>query len=337
MRAHKMVKGTVVLVLLAVIVAGCTSVPAAGPTQSTTEKGSVAMIFPGPVGMGWNTRAYTALQKYEKDGYKTAYVDEVADVDNEGQMRTFAQQGYTLVVGHGFTFVDPVAKVAPEFPKTNFFITAGLPAEGQQLPENVGYMKYHSEQGTYLAGMLAAYMTKSGVIGYVGAQATPICLADLAGYKMGARAIKPDIKVMSVWTGVWEDPAKGKEAALAMIDNGADVIMHDADLTGTGAMQAAKDRSVYAIGMVDDQSSIAPDLFLTSILLNITKAIENQMGYIEAGKFGGIQEPGIKEGVIDIAPIGTFVPADIAKKVMDARQQIIDGQLVVEAIYEEIP
>jgi basic membrane protein A len=325
-----------VLLLVATLATACGAVTA--PTVAPAANGSVAMIFPGPVGdQGWNTKAYLALQEYEKQGYKTAYVDQVPDVDNEGHLRTFAQQGFTLIVGHGFTFVDPVSKVAPEFPDSNFFITAGLPAEGQELPRNVGYMKYHSEQGAYLAGMLAAYMTKTGVIGYVGAQATPICLADLAGYKMGAREINPDIQVMEVWTGVWDDPAKGKEAALAMIDNGADVLIHDADLTGTGALQAAKERSVYAIGMVDDQSSIAPELFLTSVMLNITKAIENQMGLIESGAFGGVYAPGIKEGVIDIAPIGSAVPADIAKKVMDRRQDIIDDKFTVEAIYEEIP
>lgn len=325
-----------VLLLVAVLATACGA--ATEPTAAPSEKGSVALIVPGPVGdQGWNTKAYLALQEYEKQGYKTAYVDQVPDVDNEGHLRTYGQQGFTLIIGHGFTFVDPVSKVAPEFPKSNYFITAGLPAEGQALPKNVGYMKYHSEQATYLAGMLAAYMSKSGVIGYVGAQATPICLADLAGYKMGAREVNPDIQVMQVWTGVWDDPAKGKEAALAMIDNGADVLIHDADLTGTGALQAAKERSVYAIGMVDDQSSIAPELFLTSVMLNITKAIENQMGLIEAGQFGGIYAPGIKEGVIDIAPIGPAVPADISKKIMDRRQEIMDGKFTVEAIYEEIP
>jgi basic membrane protein A and related proteins len=325
-----------VLLLVSILVTACGA--ATEPTAAPPSKGSVALILPGPIGdQGWNTKAYLALQEYEKEGYKTAYVDQVPDVDNEGHLRTFAQQGFTLIVGHGFTFVDPVSKVAPEFPKSNFFITAGLPAEGTELPKNVGYMKYHSEQGAYLAGMLAAYMTKSNVIGYVGAQATPICLADLAGYKMGAREINPDIKVMSVWTGVWDDPAKGKEAALAMVDNGADVLIHDADLTGTGALQAAKERNVYAIGMVDDQSAIAPDLFLTSVMLNITKAIEAQMGLIEAGTFGGVYAPGIKEGVIDIAPLGKAVPADIAKKIMDRRQEIIDGKFEVQAIYEEIP
>jgi basic membrane protein A len=325
----------VVLLLVAILATACGG--AATPTAAPKSKGSVAMILAGPIGdQAWNTKAYLALQKYEKDGYKTAYVDQVPDVDNEGHLRTFAQQGYTLIVGHGFTFVDPVMKVAPEFPNSNFFITAGLPPEGVQVPKNIGFLQYKSEQASYLAGMLAGYMSKSGVIGYVGAQATPICLADLAGYKMGAREVNPNIKVMSVWTGVWDDPAKGKEAALAMIDNGADVLIHDADLTGTGALQAAKERGAYAIGMVDDQSSIAPDLFLTSVMLNITRAIEDQMGFVEKGTFGGVYTPGIKEGVIDIAPIGKAVPADIAKKIMDRRQEIIDGKFQVQSIYQEI-
>jgi basic membrane protein A len=335
--SKRKVRFCVVPLLLVVALIATACGPSTPQPAESEEEGSVALIVPGPIGMAWNTKAYLALQAYENQGYKTAYVDEVPDVDNEAHLRTFGQQGYDLIVGHGFTFVDPVAKVAPEFPDSNYFITAGLPAEGQELSENIGYMKYHSEQATYLAGMLAALMSESGVIGYVGAQPTPICLADLAGYKMGAREINPDIQVMQVWTGVWDDPATGKEAALAMIDNGADALMHDADLTGSGALQAAKERGVYAIGMVDDESSIAPDLFLTSVMLNITAAIEAQMGLIEAGEFGGVYAPGIKEGVIDIAPIGEFVPDDIAKMIMDRRQEIVDGTFEVEAIYEEIP
>jgi basic membrane protein A len=229
-----------------------------------------------------------------------------------------------------------VLKVAPDFPESHFFVTAGLPAEGTEIPENVSFMQYKSEEGAYLAGMLAAMTSKSNIIGYVGAQPTPICLADLAAYKMGAREVNPDIQVMSVWTGVWDDPAKGKEAALTMIDNGADVLIHDADLTGTGAMQAAKERGAYAIGMVDDQSSIAPELFLTSVLLNVTKGIGDQMDLIANGTFGGVWKPGIKEGVIDIAALGPAVPEDMAKKIMDRRQEIVDGTFQVPAIYEEI-
>jgi len=329
------------LLLLLVVAAACSPAaeePAAVEPETSGEgKGSVAMILPGPIGdQGWNTSAYLGLQEYEEQGYRTAYVDEVPDADNEGYLRSYGEQGFDLVVGHGFTFVDPVMKVAPEFPETNYFITAGLPPEDAEIPSNVGFMKYHSEQACYLAGMLAGAMSESGKIGYVGAQQTPICLADLAGYKLGAREVNPDIEVMDVWAGVWEDPAKGREVALTLIGNGADVLLNDADLTGTGALEAGKEEGVYLVGMVSDQSDIAPELFLTSVLLNVKEAIAAQMERVNDGEFGGIWNPGIAEGVIDIAPLGPDVPDDLAQMIEERKQQIADGEFEVPAIYEEM-
>ena len=172
--------------ILAVAVSGCVVVqqpaaaPAAAPakqseaaaSQAGQEAGGaakVAMILPGPIGdQGWNTKAYLALEEYKKQGLETAYTDQVPTPDNENYLRSYAKQGFDLIVGHGFTFVDQALKVAPEFPNSYFFITAGLPPEGVEIPANVNFMQYKSEQGFYLAGMLAGLMTKSNKIGYVG-------------------------------------------------------------------------------------------------------------------------------------------------------------------------
>ncbi len=339
MFTQRITLGVISLLLVASILAGCvmpTPAPTAQP-QAGTRVAKVAMILPGPIGdQGWNTKAYLALEEYKKQGFETAYTDQVPTPDNESYLRSYGQQGFDLIVGHGFTFVDTVMKVAPEFPNSNFFITAGLPPEGVEIPKNVSFMQYKSEQSFYLAGMLAGLMTKSNKIGYVGAQATPICLADLAAFKLGAREVNPNIEVMSVWVGAWEDPAKGREAAITQIDNGADVLIHDADLTGTGALRAAKEKGVYAIGCVDDQSSIAPELFLTSAMIDVTGAIGAQMDRIEKGEFGGVWQPGMKEGVIALAPFGPAVPEDVRKKIEERRDEIVNGSFEVPAIYEEI-
>jgi basic membrane protein A len=337
MKKRTQLVGLCLLLVLAVSTACAPAAEEPAAPESEAEKGSVAMILPGPIGdQGWNTKAYLALEEYEKQGYRTAYVDEVPDADNEGYLRSYGEQGFDLVVGHGFTFVDPVMKVAGDFPDTHYFVTAGLPAEGAELPANVGFMQYHSEQGCYLAGMLAAMLSEADRIGYVGAQPTPICLADLAAYKMGAREVKPDIEVMEVWAGVWNDPAKGKEVALTLIDSGADVLIHDADLTGTGALQAGKERGVHLIGMIDDQSDVAPEFFLTSVLVDVSEAIASQMDLIESGDFGGVWKPGIPDGIVDIAPFGPDVPDDVAQEIEERKQEIANGDFEVPAIYEEI-
>jgi basic membrane protein A len=339
MLTHRVTNGVISLLVIALILVGCGQAapqPTAEP-GAATGKGKIAMILPGPIGdQGWNTKAYLALDEYKKQGYETAYTDQVATPDNESYLRSYGQQGFDLVVGHGFTFVDSVMKVSPEFPDSHFFITAGLPPENTEIPENVNFMQYKSEQSYYLAGMLAGLMTKSNKIGFVGAQSTPICLADLAAFKLGAREVNPNVEVMSVWVGAWEDPAKGREAAITQIENGADVLIHDADLTGTGALRAAKEKGVYAMGCVDDQSQIAPDQMLTSAMIDVTGAIAVQMDRIESGQFGGVWKPGMKEGVIGLAPFGKAVPDDVRKQIEQRRQEIIDGKFEVPSIYEEI-
>lgn len=336
---NKMALGVIALLMIALVVGGCTLVTPEPPTEpeAASEVAKVAMVLPGPIGdQGWNTKAYLALEEYKEQGYETAYTDEVPTPDNESYLRSYAQQGFDLIVGHGFTFVDQAMKVAPEFPDSNFFITAGLPPEDAEIPPNVNFMQYKSEQAFYLAGMLAGLMTESNKIAYVGAQTTPICLADLAAYKLGAREVNPDVEIMSVWVGAWEDPAKGREAAITQIENGADVLIHDADLTGTGALRAAKEKGVYAIGCVDDQSEIAPDLFLTSAMIDVTGAIGAQMDLIEKGEFGGVWTPGMKEGVISLAPLGPAVTDDVREQVEKRQQEIIGGTFEVPSIYEEI-
>lgn len=348
--------GVVLLVALALLVASCVVVapqPAAEP-QAPAAEGSapqaeaagaspiedsikVAMILPGPIGdQGWNTKAYLALEEYQKEGYETAYTDEVPTPDNESYLRSYAQQGFDLIVGHGFTFVDQALKVAPEFSDAHFFITAGLPPEDIELPSNVNFMQYHSEQGFYLAGMLAGLMTKSNTIGFVGAQATPIVLADLAAFKLGAREVNPDVEILTVWVGAWEDPAKGREAAITQIENGADVLIHDSDLTGTGALRAGKEKGVYLIGVIDDQSDIAPDLFLTSVKVDVTRAIASQVELIKSGSFGGVWKPGMADGIVELAPFGPAVSEEVAQQIIQRQQEIIDGSFEVPVIFEEI-
>jgi basic membrane protein A len=353
---EKLLVGIIIVLALAIGVAGCVTVvqqPAAEPQAPAAEESEaepadseaemaedtmkVAMILPGPIGdQGWNTKAYLALEEYEGQGFETAYTDEVPTPDNESFLRSYAEQGSDLIVGHGFTFVDQALKVAPEFPDSHFFITAGLPPEDADLPSNVNFMQYKSEQGFYLAGMLAGLMTESDKIGYVGAQATPICLADLAAYKLGAREVNPDVEILTVWVGAWEDPAKGREAAIAQIDNGADVIIHDADLTGTGALRAGKEKGVYLIGVIDDQSDIAPELFLTSVKVDVTEAIASQVELIKSGEFGGVWSPGMADEIVGLTPFGPAVPEEVAEQIKARAQEIIDGSFEVPSIYEEI-
>lgn len=332
-----------ITVMVALLVAACapsaTPTPAAptAPPAARPEKLKVALLLPGSIGdAGWNANAYKGLQQIQAEGYETAYTESIPIPDIEAAFRGYAEQGYNLIIGHGFEFGEPALKVAPDFPNT-FFHVSGKAPPNVTIPKNVGFLDQQEFQGAYLCGVLAGLMTKSNKIGYVGGMEIPPQLANLAAFTTGARSVNPNVQILGVLTGTFEDPEKGREAAQAQIANGADIIMQTADSTGMGAIQLAKEKGVYIIGYGGDQSEMAPDLFLTSLVVDNPKAIALQVDRINQGTFGGsVWVAGIKEGIIDIAPFGPAVPKDVAEQISKLREDIISGKLVVPEIYERI-
>jgi len=332
-----------------------TEAPSAAATESPSGAVSegeikVALLLPGSIGdAGWNANAYKGLQEIEAQGIETAYTESVPVPDIEAAFRGYAEQGYTLIIGHGFEFGEPALKVAPDFPDVYFHVSGKAPPD-VEIPPNVGFLDQQEYQGAYLCGMVAGSTTETNKIGYVGGMEIPPQLAryvggmeippqlsNLAAYTLGARSVNPDVEILGVLTGTFEDPEKGREAAMAQIGNGIDVLMQTADSTGMGAMQAAKEKGVYIIGYGGDQSEIAPDLFLTSLLVNNPMAIAMQVERIKEGTFGGsVWVAGIKEGIIDIAPFGEMVPQEVQDEVMAMRDKIVGGEFVVPEIYDRI-
>ena len=172
-------------------------------------------------------------------GHDTAYTENVEAAAIEESLRNYANEGYDLVIGHGFEFGDPALMIADEYPDTYFFITGKKPNEEVQVPKNVCFVdsKYH--EITYLVGMLAAGTSQSGVIGYIAGASNPTQIAGYNAFIAGAKDMNPDIDVKAVITGTFTDPAKGQETAIAQIEAGADVIVQSASNTGLGAMEAA--------------------------------------------------------------------------------------------------
>jgi basic membrane protein A len=292
----------------------------------------VALLLPGSINdAGWNASAYKGLKEIEAMGIKTAYTESVPLSDMEAAFRGYAEQGYTLIIGHGFEFSDAALKVAPEFPNTYFYVSGKAPPS-VTIPKNLSYIDQQEFQGAYLCGMLAGLMTKSNKIGFVGGPGIPPQIANSGAYFDGARSVNPNIEIFGAFTGTFEDPEKGREAALAQIKNGADIIMQTADSTGMGVIQVATEEKVWIIGYGSDQKDLAPNLVMTSLTVDIPKSIVMQIDRIKNGTFGGLWVAGIKEGIIDIAPFGPMVPEDIAKQVMAARDDIISGKLVVKEL-----
>lgn len=308
-------------------------------SSNSDGKIKIALLLPGAINDGgWNASAYEGLQKLKNEGYEVAYTESIPVPSIEETFRNYAEKGYNLIIGHGFEFGEPALRVAPQFPDTKFFISGKVPPNATIEP-NVGFIDQKEYEGAYLAGALAGLMTKTNKIGYVGGLEIPPQLANLAAFTKGAQAVNPKAQVLGVIAGTFEDPAKGKEAALAQIDNGADIICQTADSTGMGAIEAAKAKGIYVIGYGGDQYEIAPDLMLTSIVVKIPDAIEMQVKRINEGTFGGLWKAGIAEGIVDIAPyheLEKVIPDEVKQKIEQLRQDIINGKLIVPEIYERI-
>jgi basic membrane protein A and related proteins len=285
---------------------------------------------------GWGATAYNASQALkEKYGLELTAVENVAIPDIEPTLRDFADQGNKLIIAHGFEWGDPALRVGADYPDTKFVVFTGL-TNGS----NVASVFPMQQEGAFVLGAVAAMMSKTGTIGFVGGQAYPNIINIFEGYKQGARYINPDIKVIGQYIDTFTDPARGKEAGVSLINNGADFLFHVADLSGQGVIQAAKEKGIYALGVVADQHNLAPDTVLTSFVLDMEKAFDQAINMVQNGNFSGqLYKPGLEaakgasgDGIVFIAPfhnLDSKVPADVKQKLNQIVQDIISGKIVV--------
>jgi basic membrane protein A and related proteins len=154
-----------------------------------------------------------------------------------------------------------------------------------------------SKKGHIYWGALAAMMSKTGVIGFIGGERYPNLINGYEGYKQGAKAIDNDIEVLDTYLNDWDSPEKGNEAAMSQINKGADLLLHAADTSGHGVIQAAKEKGVYAFGAISDQNILAPNTVLSSFVLDVVKAFDQAAKMVQEGNFTGqIFKPGLETG-----------------------------------------
>lgn len=294
----------------------------------------VALLLTGSIDdQGWNASAYNGLMQVKKElGYEVAFAEKLPASDYEEVMRGYAAQGFDLIIGHAFAFFDPAKKLQKEFPKTKFIITnCALSAE-----PNVSGLDNDNLECGFLAGAVAAMVSKTNVIGNVGAMKVPAVTSYQEGYELGAKYIKPGIKVLNALTGNFYDAAKAKETALAMINEGADVLTHLADRAGLGVIEAAREKKVLAIGNVGDQASLAPDTVVTSAMAIMSKAF---VPLAKAAKEGtlkpAVYRMGVKDGVVGLAPFRNFenkLTAAQKARIQQIVQDIESGKLDVRKL-----
>ncbi len=305
-----------------------------------TAAAEPALIFDlgGKFDKSFNEAAFNGAQRWaEETGGSFREIELTSEAQREQALRRFAESGANPVITTGFAFADPVNAVAGDYPDTTFVnIDGWLP----EVPENVLLINFQEHQGSYLVGMLAAMKSESDTIGFIGGMDIPLIRHFGCGYAQGAKAVNPDVTIVSNMTGTtpaaWNDPVKGGELTRAQIGQGADVIYAAAGGTGVGVLQTAADEGIFSIGVDSNQNYLHPGSVLTSMLKRVDVAVYESMLNGDSLETGGFQTLGLaEEGVgyaVDEHNESLLSEEQIAQ-VEAARSAIIDGSLEVAAYY----
>jgi basic membrane protein A len=200
--------------------------------------------------------------------------------------RGYADDGYDLIIGHGFEFGSNFVEVGADYPAQRLFVTSYAP-EGV-IPPNVGFVNMAYYTLAFATGCLAAYLSAPGRgVGFVGGQDNPAQQRMMRRFIAGAQYIKPGINAIGIVPGDFNNATMGREAAGTLIGRGIDVLWHAADMTGLGALQAAEAARIKAIGCYTDQSAIAPDVIVASTLINVPWMIAQLARDTRSGHFTG--------------------------------------------------
>jgi basic membrane protein A len=305
------------------------AVAAAPAPAASAAPLKVAFAYLGPAGdHGWtyaHDQAVKAVQKEFGDKIVVSTVENVPEsADAERVFRDMATQGNTLIFGTSFGYMEPMLKVAADFPQAKFEHATGF-----KQTDNLRSYDSRSYQTAYLAGIIAGKMSKSHTIGVVGSIPVPEVIRNIDAYTLGAQSVNPKIKTKVVWVNSWFDPPKETEAAQSLINGGADVLLQNTD--STAVLQTAEKNKKFAFGWDSDMSKFAPNAHLASAIINwepyYSKAIKETLDGTWKGNTATWW--GIKEGANDIVAISDQVPADVKDLVAKTKASIADGSFKV--------
>ena len=291
----------------------------------------VALITPGSIAdAAWNSGAYAGLNLIRDSlQVEVSHVEARTPGEQEEALRTYATQGYNLVFGHGFEFQGPAERMGDNHPNTVFVVTSG---ERVSEAGNVVPMVFGIEEATYLAGMVAGGMTRTDKIGFVGGIELPPIKRGYEGWVNGAKAVNPGVDSRVAYLNTFDDAAAGREAALAMIRIGVDMLHHNADQAALGLFQAVKQSpGAFAFGANADQSALAPERVLGSVVIDLPKAFLAIAREVQSGRFRPkVEMFGIAGGVLRYDPnpaLAASVPASLQARLRAASDSIIAGTL----------
>ena len=307
----------------------------APPTTVPAEKPfRVAVVMPSKINdLAFSQSMFDALTLVQKemgaDKFEFVYSDGIFVVDDAAAaIRDYASQGFNLVIAHGSQYGSSVVEIAPDFPETSFAWGTTVDTFTDKGVTNVFAYEARSEQGGYVNGVMAAMLSKSGIIGIVGPIETGDAKLYVDGFKAGALATKPDIQVNVNWIGSFSDVALASEAAQTHITAGADTMSGTAQMV-VGAVGVCKEKGVTWFGTQSDQSSLAPEIVVANQVYKWEIVLRDMISLIKSGTLGG------KAYAIDLANKGLAIqynpayslPDDVRQAAEAAIKGIADGSI----------
>jgi basic membrane protein A and related proteins len=295
-----------------------------------------AVIFDlgGKFDKSFNEAAFNGAEKFKSEtGIEYRDFEIANDAQREQALRKFAGDGNNPIVVAGFSWAAALEKIAPEYPDTKFAII-DMVVTGQP---NVKSIVFKEQEGSYLAGVMAAMAAASNKVGFVGGMDIPLIHKFACGYVGGVKSVKPDAEVFQAYTGsdpsAWNDPVKGGEITKSQISQGADVVYHAAGGTGVGVLQAAAEANKLGIGVDSNQNMLQPGKVLTSMLKRVDVAVYNTFMDAKNDKFvADIQNLGLKEDGVGVALDDNnkaLVTPEMLAAVDKAKADIIAGTVQV--------
>jgi basic membrane protein A len=303
--------------------------PKADAAPAKAEPLKVAFAYVGPVGDGGWTFAHDnarkAVEKEFGDKIVTSFVENVPEsADAERVIRDMAGQGNKIIFGTTFGYMEPMLKVAADLKDVKF-----EHATGYKQAENMRTYDSRTYEGAYMAGVIAGKMTKSNTVGVVASIPIPEVIRNINSFTLGAQSVNPKVKTKVVWVNEWFNPPKETEAATALINGGADVLMQNTD--SPAVLKTAEAKGKRAFGWDSDMTAYGPKAHLGSAVINwgpyYIKAVREALD----GKWTGGTASwwGVKEGAIDFVSLAADVPEDAKKKLEEVKAGLKDGSFSI--------
>ena len=271
----------------------------------------VGFVYVGPIGdHGWTYRhdqGRLAVEAHFGDAVETTYVENVAEgADAERVIRQLAAGGHDIIFTTSFGFMNATVNVAEQFPDVKF-----EHATGYIRADNLSTYAARFYEGRMVAGHIAGRMTESNVIGYIASFPIPEVVRGINAFMLEAQKVNPDVEVKVIWANTWYDPGKEADAARALIDQGADIMVQHTD--SPAALQVAQERGVYGFGQASDMVSFAPEAQLTALVDNWDQYYIDRVQAVMDGTWSSTDTwGGMDSGMVELSPFNAAaIPADV--------------------------